>query len=162
LLELFPGAIRIRADVERKRLFGLGPLEDSRSTVGQGLYTPEASAQTYQRLLELADRLLAAGHPVLVDATFQKRVHRQPFRELAARQGFPFILLECTADPAVLRERVAARRLRGDDAAEADVAVLERQLQYDEPPVADENPLKTNGDDDLERLRVAISAGSRD
>ncbi len=162
LLEIFPGAIRIRADVERKRLFGLGPLEDSSSVFGQGLYTPDASARTYQRLLELADRLLVAGHPVLVDATFQKRVHRQPFRELAARRGVPFILLDCVAEPAVLRERVAARRLRGDDAAEADVAVLERQLQYDEPPAADENPLKTNGDDDLERLRAAISAGSRD
>ncbi len=162
LLELFPGAIRVRADVERKRLFGLGPLEDSGSLIGQGLYTPEASARTYQRLLELADRLLAAGHPVLVDATFQKQVHRQPFRELAARHGVPFILLDCSADPAVLRERVAARRVRGDDAAEADVAVLERQLQYDEPPVADENPLKTNGDDDLERLRAAISASFRD
>ena len=148
--------------MERKRLFGLGPLEDSGSLIGQGLYTPEASARTYQRLLELADRLLAAGHPVLVDATFQKQVHRQPFRELAARHGVPFILLDCSADPAVLRERVAARRGRGDDAAEADGAVLERQRQYDEPPVADENPLKTNGDDDLERLRAAISASFRD
>jgi predicted kinase len=70
--------------VERKRLFGLGPLDDSNSTLGSGLYTPDASARTYARLLQLADELLVAGHPVLVDATFMKRVHRQPFRELAA------------------------------------------------------------------------------
>jgi len=158
LLELFPGAIRIRSDVERKRLFGLGPLDDSRSVLGQGLYTPMVSARTYQRLLELADGLLAAGHPVLVDATFQKRDHRQPFRELAARQGVPFILLDCVGEPAILRERVAARRARGDDPAEADVAVLERQLQYDQPPGAEEQPLKTNGDHDLERLRTAMTA----
>lgn len=158
LLELFPGAIRIRSDVERKRLFGLGPLDDSRSVLGQGLYTPMVSARTYQRLLELADGLLAAGHPVLVDATFQKRDHRQPFRELAARQGVPFILLDCVGEPAILRERVAARRARGDDPAEADVAVLERQFQYDQPPGAEEQPLKTNGDHDLERLRAAMTA----
>ncbi|MFZ1640870.1 MAG: AAA family ATPase, partial [Candidatus Contendobacter sp.] len=91
LLELFPGAIRVRSDVERKRLFGLGPLDDSGSTLGGGLYTPDASARTYQRLRDLADQLLAAGHPVLVDATFMKRAHRQPFRELAARHGVPFI-----------------------------------------------------------------------
>jgi len=156
LMEVLPGAIRIRADVERKRLFGLGPLDDSRSNLGQGLYTPEASARTYQRLLELAERLLASGHPALVDATFLKRAHREPFCELAARQGVPFILLECSADPAALRERVAARRQRGDDAAEADVAVLERQLQFVEPPAPDEQPLKTKSDDDLERLRAAI------
>ena len=158
LLEMFPGAIRIRSDVERKRLFGLGPLDDSGSTLGQGLYTPDANARTYQRLHDLADDLLAAGHPVLVDATFIKRVHRQPFRELADRYGIPFILLDCAADSDTLRARVAARRARGDDAAEADVAVLERQLQYDEPPAADENPLKIHGDEAVERLRAAIAA----
>ncbi len=157
LLERFPGAIRIRSDVERKRLFGLGPLEDSGSSLGQGLYTPAVSAQTYERLLELAEGLLAAGHSVLVDATFMKRDHRQPFRDLAAQRGAPFILLNCTADPATLRERVAARRERGDDAAEADVEVLERQLGYVEVPTADEQPL-TVGDGDVERLCTAIRA----
>jgi predicted kinase len=161
LLEGFPGAIRIRADVERKRLFGLGPLDDSGSRIGEGLYTPEANARTYQRLHELADQLLAAGHAVLVDATFIKRAHRQPFRELAARHGVPFVLLDCAADPDTLRARVAARRARGDDAAEADVEVLERQLRYDEPPAADENPLITCGDGDLNRLRAAIGAACR-
>jgi aminoglycoside phosphotransferase family enzyme/predicted kinase len=158
LLEGFPGAIRIRADVERKRLFGLGPLDDSGSTLGGGLYTPEASARTYQRLYDLADGVLAAGCPVLVDATFMKRAHRQPFRELAGQHGVPFILLDCAADLDTLRARVAARRARGDDAAEADVAVLERQLQFDEPPAADENPLHTAGDGDVQRLRAAIAA----
>jgi hypothetical protein len=158
LLELFPGAIRIRSDVERKRLFGLGPLDDSSSAPNGGIYTPDASARTYQRLRDLADGLLAAGHLVLVDATFVKRAHRQPFRELAARHGVPFILLDFTTDPDTLRARVAARRARGDDAAEADVEVLERQLRYDEPPRADENPLQANGDGDLERLRAAIGA----
>ena len=157
LLELFPGAIRIRSDVERKRLFGLGPLDDSGSAFGQGLYTPAASARTYERLYDLTDGLLAAGHPVLVDATFMKRAHRQPFRELARRYGVPFILLDCVADPDTLRERVAARRARGDDAAEADVEVLERQLRYDEPPTADENPLTTHGDEDAVRLRAALT-----
>lgn len=158
LLELFPGAIRIRSDVERKRLFGLGPLDESGSTLGGGLYTPDASARTYRRLHDLADDLLAAGQPVLVDATFVKRAHRQPFRELAGRHSVPFILLDCAADPDTLRARVAARQARGGDATEANVEVLERQLRYDEPPAADENPLKTNGDGDLERLRTTIVA----
>ncbi len=157
LLEIFPGAIRLRSDVERKRLFGLGPLDDSGSTLGGGLYTPDASARTYRRLYDLADGLLAARHPVLVDATFMKRAHRQPFRDLAARYGVPFILLDCVADPETLRARVAARRARGNDAAEADIEVLERQLRHDEPPAIDENPLKTDGDTDVERLRAAIA-----
>jgi aminoglycoside phosphotransferase family enzyme/predicted kinase len=158
LLEIFPGAIRIRSDVERKRLFGLEPLANSRSAPGEGLYTAEASARTYQRLQDLADALLAAGHSVLVDATFLKRAHREPFRELAARRGVPFILLECATDPVTLRARVAARHARGDDPTEADVAIMERQLQFVEPPGPDEQPLKVGADDDPERLRAAISA----
>ena len=158
LLEIFPGTIRLRSDVERKRLFGLGPLDDSGSTLGRGLYTPDASARTYQRLHDLADGLLAASHPVLVDATFMKRAHRQPFRDLAARHDVPFILLDCIADPETLRARVVTRRARGDDAAEANIDVLERQLRHDEPPAIDENPLKTDGDTDVERLRAAIAA----
>jgi len=158
LLEKFPGAIRLRSDVERKRLFGLGPLDDSRSQLGKGLYSSTANARTYRRLQRLADGLLAAGLPVLVDATFMKRAHRQPFRELAARHGVPFILLDCRADPATLRARVAARHQRGDDATEADIEVLERQLHFDEPPTADENPLPGNDEQDLERVRAAIVA----
>jgi len=57
-----------------------------------------------------------------------------------------------------LRKRVTVRRARGDDAAEADVAVLEQQLQSVEPPAPDEYPLKINGNEDLERLRAAILA----
>ncbi len=158
LLERFPDAIRIRSDVERKRLFGLRPLDHSSSTLGGGLYTPAASARTYVRLLQLADLLLVAGHSVLVDATFMKHDHRQPFRALAAQHDVPFILLDCAADPALLRQRVAIRRARGDDAAEADVEVLERQLRYDEPPATDEFPLTTRDDHDLESLHTAIMA----
>lgn len=156
LLEQFPDAIRIRSDVERKRLFGLGPLDNSKSTLGNGLYAPEANARTYTRLLQFADQLLAAGHPVLVDATFMRRDHRQPFRDLATRHGVPFILLDCIADADTLRRRVADRQARGDDATEAGVEVLERQLQRDQPPTAEENLLQTDSDDDQERLRAAI------
>ncbi|NJM12428.1 MAG: ATP-binding protein [Synechococcaceae cyanobacterium SM1_2_3] len=72
-------------------------------------------------------------------------------------RGAPFILLNCTADPATLRERVATRRARGDDAAEADVAVLEQQLGYVEAPTADEQPLAVG---DVERLCAAIRAAA--
>ncbi|MBL8260263.1 MAG: AAA family ATPase [Candidatus Competibacteraceae bacterium] len=161
LLERFPNAVRIRSDVERKRLFGLGPLDDSAALPGGGLYAPEVGARVYRRLYDLADASLAAGLPVLADATFMKRAHRETFRELAARRGVPFFLLDCRAEPDTLRKRVAARRARGDDAAEADVEVLERQLRHDEPPGAEENPLPSRDDADAERLAAIILAAIR-
>lgn len=138
-------AVRLRSDVERKRLHGLPPLADSGSAPGAGLYTAAATERTYRRLAELADAVLAAGWPVLVDATFLEAERRAAFRRLAEGRGLPFVLLACRADPGTLRRRVTERRQRGDDAAEADTAILERQLQSYRPPAESEHPLWADG-----------------
>jgi len=149
------GAVRIRSDVERKRLFGLSPLARSESMLDQGIYTADASERTYQRLYELAEGILTAGFPVMVDATFLERSRRQHFRELAARLGAPFVLLVCSAEPEELRARLMKRQERGEDAAEADSKVLERQLRDYRPPGADEQPVLASGNA-IDSLQQAI------
>jgi len=67
LVEAF-GALRLRSDVERKRLFGEQSAEQ-RDQLAAGIYSAEASAATYQRLHELAGQALQAGFPVVIDAT---------------------------------------------------------------------------------------------
>lgn len=121
------GAIRLRSDVERKRLLGLGALEASAPKTGQA-YTAQSTHRTYAALLDAARTALQAGYPVIVDAAFLRAGERDDFRALARELRVPFTILHCHADPALLRERVRERSLRGDDASEADVAVLERQL----------------------------------
>jgi aminoglycoside phosphotransferase family enzyme/predicted kinase len=138
LLERLSG-VRIRSDVERKRLFGLAPLERSGSALSAGIYTAEASVRTYARLEELAAGVLRAGLPVFVEATFLRRDSRERMRALAAREGVPFALLDFRADPRTLRDRVAHRQAQASDASEADVAVLENQLASREPLGADES-----------------------
>jgi len=54
-------AIRIRSDVERKRLSGLAPLQPSGSGIGSGIYSAEATQLTYARLHQLARGLLDAA-----------------------------------------------------------------------------------------------------
>ncbi|MEO6354406.1 MAG: AAA family ATPase, partial [Burkholderiaceae bacterium] len=51
-------AIRLRSDVERKRLFGLAALDNSRTT-HQDIYSAAATRKTYDRLLQTARELLA-------------------------------------------------------------------------------------------------------
>jgi predicted kinase len=126
------GAIRVRSDVERKRLFGLGALQRSAATCVD-IYTQEATRRTFDRLRDCAHEALRAGYPVIVDAAFLRRVERRAFRGLASELGVPFSILHCRASEAALRRRVAARGEGGDDASEADLAVLERQLQSGEP-----------------------------
>ena len=77
------GAIRIRSDVERKRLYDLAPESASGSATGGGIYTPDASAATFSRLHELAQACLEAGFGCIVDATFLRRKQRKPYRALA-------------------------------------------------------------------------------
>lgn len=148
------GVIRIRSDVERKRLFGLGPLERSGSGLDEGLYTDEATRRTYGRLQQLAGQILGTGYPVLVDAAFLEAEQRRAFRALAERKAIPFVLLSCTADPDTLQKRVARRSAEGDEATEADLKVLEKQLRNYIPPDPAENPLEAEHDD------VAALAGA--
>ena len=122
--------LRLRSDVERKRLFGLAARDSSRSPPDGGIYTPEATARTYARLLDLARGLLAAGWPVIVDAAFLKRAERDSFSALATGLGIGFSILASEAEPEELRRRLLAR---SGDASEATVAILDRQMAWLEP-----------------------------
>lgn len=132
------GTIRLRSDVERKRLFGLTATAKSHSALDGGIYTQAAHLRTYYRLHELAQGLLAAGWSVIVDAAFLKRAERSLFRALATQEGVEFRILAPQASPAQLRARVAARLKKEHDASEATLEVLEQQMAVIEPLDADE------------------------
>jgi aminoglycoside phosphotransferase family enzyme/predicted kinase len=134
LLEQLP-AIRIRSDVERKRLYGMRAEEDAHAAPTAGIYSSEATARTYGQLLSLAAGILQAGYSVIVDATFLKRAQREPFRQLAAEKGAGFVLLDLIAAPELLRQRLVQRK---GDASDADLAVLAHQLEAYAPLDEDE------------------------
>lgn len=124
------GLVRLRSDVERKRLYGLGPLDDSKSGIGQNLYTEEANQRTYQRLAELARELLLAGMPVIVDAACLKQQERELLTEVAESLGLPFALIHCEAPEQTRRQWI---RERAGDASEASEELLEAQAGWFEP-----------------------------
>jgi predicted kinase len=133
------GAVRVRSDVERKRLFGLGALASSAGQVS-AMYGADATARTYARLAEVARASLRAGYPTLVDAAFLRRDERAQFERLAHELGVPMTIIDCQAAPQVLRDRVRRRQAAGGDASEADVAVLEQLERVAEPLEASERP----------------------
>ncbi|MFQ5936652.1 MAG: AAA family ATPase, partial [Acidiferrobacterales bacterium] len=91
------GGIRIRSDVERKRLYGLAPDARTQSRFGERLYTADVTRQTYERLADLAQTLLASGFTVIADAAFLKKRQRDCFGALADTLGVPFVILDCQA-----------------------------------------------------------------
>ena len=137
LLEMI-GAVRIRTDVERKRSQGLRATARDHACIDEGLYAPEATRETYLRALELARCATATGYVAIVDATFLKRWQRQLFRDLAAELGIPFGIVTFVTSEATLRERIMRRLQDANDASDADLAVLEHQMQTQEPLASDE------------------------
>jgi len=125
------GAIRVRSDVERKRLFGLGALQSSHQLAG-GIYDAATTVRTYARLRTVAQVALGAGWPVVVDAAFLRRSERADFAALSASMSLPFSIIDCRAESPLLRQRLEQRHAKGADPSEADVAVLERLSRLDE------------------------------
>jgi len=131
-------ALRIRSDLERKRLFGLAETADSHSGIGTGIYGPDAGKAVYERMFALAAPMLEAGFDTILDATFTDAASREQSRHLAAKCGAGFVLVQATAPLGVLQERVQRRTMAGSDASEADLAVLQHQLDAAQPPSSSE------------------------
>ena len=136
------GAIRLRSDVERKRLFG----SDDNPSLDSGLYAPERSEQTYQRLASLAAQTLANGYPVIVDATHLKQAQRQLMRDAIEDQGAPCLILHCHAPQASIEQWLTERQQAGTDVSDAGIEVMRHQLQEMEPLDADEAALSIRVD----------------
>lgn len=139
-------AIRVRSDIERKRMHGLQETERSDSAPGEGLYGPDVSKGVYDRLEECAETILAAGHNVIVDASFLDRAERDRFRELAARAGTGCVIVNTSAAHEEMHRRVDDRHRQGGDPSEANVDVLQYQLDKAYALDADERVIEVATD----------------
>jgi len=122
------GLVRLRSDVERKRLAGLDPLAQSQSALSAGLYSEDVTRRTYARLAELAGTVLDAGMGTVVDATFLRRADRECLRRVAEQRNVPFFILRFDADAELCRARIRRRQQQSGDPSEATEEVLDRQL----------------------------------
>jgi aminoglycoside phosphotransferase family enzyme/predicted kinase len=152
------GMIRMRSDVERKRLFDIAAGTHAGGDIDAGIYTAQASQQTYAKLLELAAQVMSAGYSVIVDAAFLKHEQRLPFQQLAGSLGVSYTILEVTAPAEVLRQRIIARK---NDVSDAGLAVLEHQLSNWQP-LHEEEKQKAVVVDTTEKLQIDAVMASID
>lgn len=131
------GAIRIRTDVERKRLAGLNRLAKG----SEQIYSSDFTAATYKHCVELAQGILKAGFSVVIDGTFLKRWQRDMAYSLARKLSVEFGILEFDAPLETLRERINRRT---NDPSDATVAVLDRQIADREMLSDEERMFVTN------------------
>ena len=123
-----PGAVVLRSDEIRKRLWGREPTERLPSEA----YERAAGEAAYQSLFDTARTCLAAGSAVIADAVFLRESERRSIEAVAREAGAAFRGVWLDAPPETLRERIAARR---GDASDADERVLGRQLALDPGPI---------------------------
>jgi aminoglycoside phosphotransferase family enzyme/predicted kinase len=115
-----PGALILRSDVERKKLFDAQETE----RLPPEAYRPNVSVRIYQALFGMAARAIEAGHSAVVDAVFDVAEERATIEKIASKAGVQFQGLFLTAD---LRTRLARIGGRIGDASDADAAVAAKQ-----------------------------------
>jgi predicted kinase len=120
LIEPPPGAVVIRSDIVRKRLFGVGEA----SRLPETAYQADATRRVYDLLSSTADRILAQGCSVVLDAAFIQAMERAAVASVARKHDAAFSGLFLTTD---LATRVARIERRQGDASDAtrEVAVMQ-------------------------------------
>ena len=123
----FPGAVHVRSDVERKRLFGVGSARKAPADP----YTPEVTERVYAMCRKRALLALEGGQSVIVDAVHARPEEREALAALAASCGVPFTGLWLDAPALILRDRIAARTA---DVSDATPELVDVQLGYEIGP----------------------------
>ncbi|MBU4275664.1 MAG: AAA family ATPase [Proteobacteria bacterium] len=160
LLAQATGWPRLSSDVVRKQRAGMPPGQASREAWGQGLYSPTATADTYEALLRRAGSRLEMGDSVIVDASFREQAWRERFVELAAREGATPLLVEVYASPQVVAERLARREAAKNSASDGRrelVAAQAASWQEVGPPAA-KHLLRVDGGAEAEAKMAMLIA----
>lgn len=152
------GVIRIRSDVERKRLYR----ELSLQGHSLALYSAEMNTRTFQYLLNTTAQALKAGYSVVVDATFIMQRTRNAYVELAESLEIPVRIISCHCEQNLIEARLKRRQAEGLDPSDADVSVMHDQLQIQQPLTSEEQlitlPVDTRDDEAIEQLMAHLRA----
>ena len=146
-----PGAVHLRTDTERKAMRGAAP-EDKLTSAE---YTPEARSLVYKQMLHRAEVILAAGHSVLLDATFLDDGARRAAEALSETSNLPLHGIWLEAPLPVLIDRVRKRR---GDASDADETVVRQQAGHATRP-AGWTVVSTAGSLEASVVRCASALG---
>lgn len=108
------GLVVVSTDRVRKELVGVPPETSLRAEYLEGAYTPEWTQRTYDEAVHRAERLLAMGESVVLDASWSEATHRSLARAAAERTSSDLVELECRTPVGVAAHRLASRDVISD------------------------------------------------
>lgn len=103
------GAVPLNSDALRKRLAGLGTTQPVPAAYGADIYSAEWNRRTYAALLDDAQRALASGRSVVLDASFSRQAQRLAAVEIGQARGADIWFIEAVCPEEVALERLARR-----------------------------------------------------
>jgi predicted kinase len=112
LIDPPPGAVIVRSDVVRKHLFGASEA----TALPESAYRPDTTKRVYDALSSTAQRIVAQGCSVVLDAAYLQEAERTEIAGLAATYGVGFVGLFLTADLATRLARIEQRKGDASDA----------------------------------------------
>ncbi|WP_225850461.1 bifunctional aminoglycoside phosphotransferase/ATP-binding protein [Streptomyces sp. HPF1205] len=130
------GVTLLSSDRLRKELAGIPVEQSAAAGYGEGLYTPERTAETYAVLLERAAALLRAGESVVLDATWSDPVQREAAERVAESAGADLVALRCHVPRDVAAARLRTRPPGASDAGPEVAAAMAANEQPWEGAVA--------------------------
>lgn len=117
----------IRTDVLRKELLNIRPEERRLEKFGEGIYSEQMSAQTYEKAFEKAKAVLAGGRSVIIDASFKRNDARLRAAMIARESGSGFFAFQCECPGPVVRDRLDRRIKSSRDASDGRWELYEQQ-----------------------------------
>ena len=143
-------ALHLRSDEVRKKRLGLPVLSRHEHSFGTGLYAPNITRETYESLLDMADKALQKGQSVLVDASFSLHDQRRPFFQLAQQRGISAFLIVTECPSEIALARLDARQKEGKDASDGRRELYHKQASRFEPVPEDPRVLRVDTSQDVD------------
>ncbi|MEM0466135.1 MAG: AAA family ATPase [Candidatus Thermoplasmatota archaeon] len=102
-------ACYLNSDIIRKQLAGIDTYERHHDAFNKGLYEPKNVDATYEKMITTAAETLQRKENVVLDATFQKRKHRDMVVRLSQDLSASLIIIQCVCPDEEVKKRLESR-----------------------------------------------------
>ena len=104
----------LSSDITRKQLFNLHLNQAEVVDYADGIYSKEATALTYGKILLLSQEYIEKGQNIIIDATYSRRSHRLELIRFARDVDANLIFVHCKTSVEILRQRLRKRESHAD------------------------------------------------
>ncbi len=111
--------------------------------------------KTYAKMAREAEKQLASGAGVILDATFIHRSHREKIAGLAEKHKVPLFVIHCFASEETIKERLARRAASEKDISDGRWEIYLEQKKLEPREGVSVDWLELNTDSPLDRLAGA-------